>query len=90
MVTIIDDQIVEQLESFEVIISFPSNQPALQSSDIVPPGMQINGMINIIDDDGEFIGNKLSVVEIIIFAHAHTCIIPFILSENSTLHYIII
>ena len=54
MVTVIDDQIVEQLESFEVIISFPSDQPALQSSDIVPPGMQINGMINIIDDDGEW------------------------------------
>ena len=54
-VTIIDDQIVERTEPFAVTITFPSNQPALQSGEIVPREMQITGLINIIDDDGELI-----------------------------------
>ena len=41
------------MEPFEVIITLPPGQPALQIGEIVPPGMQINGTINIIDDDGE-------------------------------------
>ena len=54
-VTIIDDQTVERTEPFAVTITFPSDQPALQSGEIVPREMQINGLINIIDDDGELI-----------------------------------
>ena len=57
-VTIIDDKIVERREPFEVIITFPPGQPALQIGEIVPPGMQINGTINIIDDDGELMSNE--------------------------------
>ena len=52
-VTIIDDRIVEWEESFEVTITFPPGQPALQIGEIVPPAMQINVTVNIIDDDGE-------------------------------------
>ena len=52
-VAIIDDKIVERTEPFEVIITFPPGQPALQIGEIVPSGMQINLTINIIDDDGE-------------------------------------
>ena len=59
IVTIIDDKIVERTEPFEVIITFPPGQPALQIGEIVPPGMQINGTINIIDDDGELMSNEL-------------------------------
>ena len=58
-VTIIDDQIVERMEAFEVAITFPPGQPALQIGEIVPPAMQLNGTINIIDDDGEHIGNRI-------------------------------
>ena len=58
-VTIIDDKIVERMEPFEVIITFPPGQPALQIGEIVPPAMQINGTINIIDDDGELMSNEL-------------------------------
>ena len=54
-ITIIDDQIVEKTEPFAVTITFPANQSALQSDEIVPREMQINGRINIIDDDGELI-----------------------------------
>ena len=54
-VTIIDDQTVERTEPFAVTITFPPNQAALQSGEIVPREMQINGLINIIDDDGELI-----------------------------------
>ena len=54
-VTIIDDQIVERTEPFTVTITFPHDQPAVQSGEIVPREMQINGLINIINDDGEFI-----------------------------------
>ena len=54
-VTIIDDQTVERTEPFAVTITFPSNQPALRSGEIVPCEMQITGLINIIDDDGELI-----------------------------------
>ena len=58
-VTIIDDKIVERTEPFEVIITFPPGQPALQIGEIVPPGMQIIGTINIIDDDGELMLNEI-------------------------------
>ena len=54
-VTIIDDQTVERTEPFAVTFTFPPDQPALQSGEIVPHEMQINGLINIIDDDGELI-----------------------------------
>ena len=54
-VTIIDDQTVERTEPFAVTITFPLDQAALQSGEIVPREMQINGLINIIDDDGELI-----------------------------------
>ena len=54
-VTIIDDQTVERTEPFAVTVTFPSNQSALQSGEIVPREMQINGLINILDDDGELI-----------------------------------
>ena len=54
-VTIIDDQIVERTEPFTVTITFPHDQPAIQSGEIVPREMQINGLINIINDDGELI-----------------------------------
>ena len=57
-ITIINDEIVERLEPFEVIITFPPGQPALQIGEIVPPAMQINGTINIIDDDGELMSNE--------------------------------
>ena len=46
------------MEPFEVIITFPPGQPGLQMGEIRPPGMQINGTINIMDDDGELIGNE--------------------------------
>ena len=58
-VTIIDDKIVERMEAFEVIITFPPGQPSLQIGEIVPPAMQINGTINIIDDDGELMSNEV-------------------------------
>ena len=58
-VTIIDDKIVERKESFEVIITFPPGQPALQIGEIVPNATQINGTIIIIDDDGELMWNKV-------------------------------
>ena len=58
-VTIVDDKIVERKESFEVIITFPPGQPALQIGEIVPPAMQINITINIIDDDGELTSNEI-------------------------------
>ena len=58
-VTIIDDKIVERMEPFEVIITFPRGQPALRIGEIVPSGMQINGTINIIDDDGELMWNEI-------------------------------
>ena len=64
-VTIVDDKIVERMEPFEVIITFPPGQPALQIGEIVPPAMQINGTINIIDDDGELMWNKVYKKEII-------------------------
>ena len=48
-VTIIDDQIVEREESFEVTITFPASE----IGEIVPPAMQIIITVNIIDDDGE-------------------------------------
>ena len=54
-VTIIDDQTVERTEPFAVIITFPPDQSALQSGEIVPREMQITGLINILDDDGELI-----------------------------------
>ena len=54
-VTIIDDQTVERTEPFAVTITFPPNQPALRSGEIVPREMQTTGLINIIDDDGELI-----------------------------------
>ena len=46
--------IVERMcmEPFEVIITFPPGQPGLQIGEIVLPGMQINGTINIINDNG--------------------------------------
>ena len=47
------------MEAFEVAITFPPGQPALQIGEIVPPAMQLNGTINIIDDDGEHIGNRI-------------------------------
>ena len=56
-VTIIDDKIVERMEPFEVIIIFPPGQPALQIGEIVPNAT--NGTINIIDDDGELMWNKV-------------------------------
>ena len=58
-VTIIDDRIVEHMEPFEVIITFPPGQPALQIGEIVPPAMQIKVTINIIDDDGELMSNEV-------------------------------
>ena len=58
-VTIINDDIVERMEPFEVIITFPPGQPALQIGEIVPSGMQINDTINIIDDDGELMWNEI-------------------------------
>ena len=54
-VTIIDDQTVERTEPFAVTITFPPDQSALQSGEIMPREMQITGVINIIDDDGELI-----------------------------------
>ena len=47
------------MEPFEVIITLPPGQPALQIGEIVPSGMQINGTINIIDDDGELMWNEI-------------------------------
>ena len=47
------------MEPFEVIITFPPGQPALQIGEIVPNATQINGTINIIDDDGELMWNKV-------------------------------
>ena len=67
-VTIIDDKIVERMEPFEVIITFPPGQPALQIGEIVPSGMQINGTINIIDDDGELMWNEIQED----FTHLHS------------------
>ena len=58
-VTIVDDKLVERTEPFEVIITFPPGQPALQIGEIVPPAMQINGTVNIIDDDGELMWNTV-------------------------------
>ena len=54
-VIIIDDQTVERTEPFAVTITFPPDQSALQSGEIVPREMQITGLINILDDDGELI-----------------------------------
>ena len=56
-VTIIDDIIVERMEPFEIIITFPPGQPALQIGEIVPPAMQFYIIINIINDDGELMWN---------------------------------
>ena len=64
-VTIVDDKIVERREPFEVIITFPPGQPALQMGEIVPPATQINGTISIIDDDGELMWNKVYKKDII-------------------------
>ena len=58
-VTIINDDIVERMEPFEVIITFPPGQPSLQIGEIVASGMQINDTINIIDDDGELMWNEI-------------------------------
>ena len=58
-VTIIDDKIVERVEPFEVIITFPTGQPALQIGEIVPNAAQINITINIFDDDGELMSNEI-------------------------------
>ena len=58
-VTIINDDIVERMEPFAVIITFSPGQTALQIGEIVPPAMQINGTINIIDDDGELMWNEI-------------------------------
>ena len=58
-ITIIDDKTVERMEPFEVIITFPPGQPALKNGEIVPPAIQINCTINIIDDDGELMSNKV-------------------------------
>ena len=54
-VTIIDDQTVERIEPFAVTITFPPDQSALQDGEILPREMQITGLINILDDDGELI-----------------------------------
>ena len=47
------------MEPFEVIITFPPGQLGLQMGEIRPPGLQINGTINIMDDDGELNGMKI-------------------------------
>ena len=57
------------MEPFEVIITFPPGQPGLQIGEIRPPGMQINGTIYIMDDDGELIGNETWWDIIITIAH---------------------
>ena len=51
-VTIIDDETVEEVEPFEVSITIPSGQPAIDTGEIVPSSMQIYGTVNIMDDDG--------------------------------------
>ena len=72
-ITIIDDETVEREEPFEITIIFPPDQPAIDSGEIVPPAMQINGTINIIDDDGKLMWNN------IIYRHlctlVHVCIL---------------
>lgn len=60
-VPIIDDKTVEMRESFGVVITFPPEQQAIDSGEIVPSAMQINGTINIIDDDGEYVGNEVII-----------------------------
>ena len=54
-ITIIDDKIVEMMEPFEIIITFPSGQVTVDLGEIVPAAMRLNVTINIIDDDGELI-----------------------------------
>ena len=75
-ITIIDDQIVERMEPFEVAITFPPGQPAFQIGEVVPPAMQLNGTINIIDDDGEHAWNKILHRKTIL--PLHTCALRFI------------
>ena len=85
-VTIINDQIVEKKEPFEVTITFPSGQEAIDSGEIVPPSMQISGTINIIDDDGELIWNGSIYRKL--FVPLHMCAIHFIVQlDNSTVIY---
>ena len=57
-INIIDDKTVEMMEPFEFIITFPPGQEAIDSGEIVPAAMQLTGIINIIDDDGELIWNE--------------------------------
>ena len=57
-IIIVDDKTVEMIESFEFIITIPPGQEAIDSGEIVPAAMQLNGIINIIDDDGELIQNE--------------------------------
>ena len=65
-VTIIDDETVEMMEPFEVIIIFPAGQESVDIGEIVPAAMQLNGTINIIDDDGELIWNEAIIAQEII------------------------
>ena len=56
--TIIDDKTVEMMEPFEFIITFLPGQEAINGGEIVPAAMQLTGIINIIDDDGELNWNE--------------------------------
>ena len=77
-VTIIDDQIVEREESFEVTITFPPDQTALEIGEIVPPAMQIIVTVNIIDDDGELEEwNEDIHIIFVLFAHVQCNIDSF-------------
>ena len=58
IITISDDKTVEMMEPFEFIITFPPGQEAIDSGEIVPAAMQLTGIINIIDDDGELNWNE--------------------------------
>ena len=81
-VTIMDDQIVERMEPFEVTITFPPGQPALQIGEVVPPAPQLNGTINIIDDDGEHTWNRI-IHSKSFYISLYMCALHFIL-ENTT------
>ena len=47
------------MESFEVSITIPSGQPAIETGEIVASSMQIYGTVNIIDDDGMPVWNNI-------------------------------